>query len=221
MVKRLRASYDEAIAGVEDGILRLGSMVDKAISNALESLQNRDTKLAFQVIKDDQLANALRFEIEEACLVLIATQQPTATDLRAVMAAMSIIIDMERMADHASGIAKTVILMGDEPLLKPLIDIPKMVHLAREMLREALQAYVDRNADYAREIASRDDEMDYLYKEVFDELIEIMAQKPDSVERATYLLWCAHNLERIGDRVTNIAERIVFVCTGDMQELNV
>jgi phosphate transport system protein len=221
MVKRLRATYDEAIAGVEEGVLRLGSMVDLAIQNALESLQNRDAPLAAKVIKDDQEANDLRFEIEEACLVLIATQQPTASDLRAVMAVMSIIIDMERMADHASGIAKTVILMGDEPLLKPLIDIPKMVKLARKMLREVLQAFVDRNADYAREIASRDNEMDYLYKEVFDELVEIMAQKPDSVERATYLLWCAHNLERIGDRVTNIAERVVFVTTGDIQELNV
>jgi phosphate transport system protein len=221
MVKRLRATYDEAIAGVEEDVLRLGSMVDLAIQKGLESLQNRDAPLAAQVIKDDQEANALRFEIEEACLVLIATQQPTASDLRAVMAVMSIIIDMERMADHASGIAKTVILMGDEPLLKPLIDIPKMVKLAREMLREVLQAFVDRDADYAREIASRDNEMDYLYKEVFDELVEIMAERPDSVERATYLLWCAHNLERIGDRVTNIAERVVFVTTGDIQELNV
>lgn len=221
MVKRLRATYDEGIAGVEEDVLRLGSMIDLAIQNALESLQNRDAPLAAQVIKDDQEANALRFEIEETCLVLIATQQPTASDLRAVMAVMSIIIDMERMADHASGIAKTVILMGDEPLLKPLIDIPKMVKLAREMLREVLKAFVDRNADYARKIASRDNEMDYLYKEVFDELVEIMAQQPDSVERATYLLWCAHNLERIGDRVTNIAERVVFVTTGDIQELNV
>jgi phosphate transport system protein len=151
---------------------------------------------------------------------LIATQQPAASDLRAVMATMSIVVDLERMADHASGIAKTVILMGDEPLLKPLIDVPRMAKLAKEMLAAILDAYVKRDAKLAREIADRDDEMDQLYRAVFDELVEIMADKPGSVERATFLMWCAHNLERIGDRVTNIAERVVFITTGDLQELN-
>jgi phosphate transport system protein len=151
---------------------------------------------------------------------LIATQQPAASDLRAVKATMSIVVDLERMADHASGIAKTVILMGDEPLLKPLIDVPRMARLAKEMLADILDAYVKRDAKLAREIADRDDEMDRLYRAVFDELVEIMAEKPGSVERATFLMWCAHNLERIGDRVTNIAERVVFITTGDLQELN-
>jgi phosphate transport system protein len=196
-------------------------MVDQAIARALESLQNRDQSLAKQVIEEDEAINTLRFKIEEACLALIATQQPAAHDLRAVIAAMSIVIDMERMADHASGIAKTVIRMGDEPLLKPLIDIPLMVQLARNMLSGSLRAFVEQDAESARSIASQDDEMDILYRAIFDELVEIMAHKPDSVERATYLLWCAHNLERIGDRVTNIAERVVFVSTGDMRELNV
>jgi phosphate transport system protein len=160
-------------------------MVDQAIARALESLQNRDQSLAKQVIEEDEAINTLRFKIEEACLALIATQQPAAHDLRAVIAAMSIVIDMERMADHAAGI------------------------------------FVEQDAESARSIASKDDEMDILYRAIFDELVEIMAHKPDSVERATYLLWCAHNLERIGDRVTNIAERVVFVSTGDMRELNV
>jgi phosphate transport system protein len=196
-------------------------MVDQAIARALESLQNRDQSLAKQVIEEDEEINTLRFKIEEACLALIATQQPAAHDLRAVIAAMSIVIDMERMADHAAGIAKTVIRMGDEPLLKPLIDIPLMVQLARDMLSGSLRAFVEQDAESARSIASQDDEMDILYRAIFDELVEIMSHKPDSVERATYLLWCAHNLERIGDRVTNIAERVVFVSTGDMRELNV
>jgi phosphate transport system protein len=133
---------------------------------------------------------------------------------------MHIVVEMERMADHATGIAKTVILMGDEPLLKPLIDIPRMAELARDMLSQSLVAYANRDAAKARQIALRDDEMDGLYRAVFDELVEIMSRTPDSASRATYLLWCAHNLERIGDRVTNIAERVVFVTTGDMQELN-
>ena len=134
---------------------------------------------------------------------------------------MNIVVDMERMGDHAAGIAKTVIRMGDEPLLKPLIDIPRMAQLSRSMLRESLDAFIERNEQKARIIAGRDEEVDHLYRAIFDELVEIMAEKPESVERATYLLWCAHNLERIGDRVTNIAERVIFMTTGDMQELNI
>lgn len=221
MTDGLRTAYDREFAVIHDDLLRMGEKVDQAIARSLECLQKRDQSLAQQVIDEDELVNELRFKIEEACLALIATQQPTASDLRAVVAAISIVIDLERMADHASGIAKTVIRMGDEPLLKPLIDIPKMVQLARDMLSTCLIAFSEHDAKSARAIASRDDEMDVLYRLVFDELVEIMAVKPDSVERATYLLWCAHNLERIGDRVTNIAERVVFVSTGDMRELNV
>jgi len=217
----LRTAYDREFIQIQDNLLQMGSMVDQAIALALESLQNRDQALAQQVIDDDEDINALRFKIEDACLALIATQQPAASDLRAVIAVITIVINLERMADHAAGIAKTVILMGDEPLLKPLIDIPRMVQLAQEMLGEVLQAFVEHDADTAQAIADRDDEMDHLYQAIFEELLEIMADNPDSVERATYLLWCAHNLERIGDRVTNIAERVIFVSTGDMRELNV
>lgn len=221
MSQSLRGEYDRQFAQVRDDLLHMGTMIDQAIANALESLQNRDRPLAQRVIDEDEEINTLRFKIEEACLALIATQQPAATDLRAVVAAMSIVVEMERMADHAAGIAKTVLLMGDEPLLKPLIDIPLMVKLAREMLQKSLEAYIACDPKEARMIADRDDEMDLLYEAVFEELLEIMASKPDSVQRATYLMWCAHNLERIGDRVTNIAERVVFVSTGDMRELNV
>ncbi len=221
MSHSLRGEYDRQFKHVRDDLLRMGTMVDQSIAKSLESLQNRDRSLAQRIIEEDEEINALRFKIEEACLALIATQQPAATDLRAVVAAMSIVVEMERMADHAAGIAKTVILMGDEPLLKPLIDIPRMVKLAREMLQKSLEAYVNCDPKNARMIADRDDEMDLLYEAVFEELLEIMASKPGSVQRATYLMWCAHNLERIGDRVTNIAERVVFVSTGDMRELNV
>jgi phosphate transport system protein len=221
MGSKLRAAYDRAFAKVQDDILKMGTMVDQAIYQSVEALKNRDQVLAQEVIDADEEINALRFAVEEAVLALIATQQPAASDLRAAVAAMNIVVEMERMADHASGIAKTVILMGDEPLLKPLIDIPRMTELCRQMLKDCLQTYVDQDARRAESIASRDDEMDQYYKAVFDELVEIMAGKPDSVERATYLLWCAHNLERISDRVTNIAERVVFVSTGDLKELNV
>jgi phosphate transport system protein len=217
----LRATYDREYAHVQEQILKLGELVDQAIALSLKCLQDRDQDLAQQVIDDDNAVNQLRFYIEEECLALIATQQPTASDLRAVVAAMNIVTDIERMGDHATGIAKTVIKMGDEPLLKPLIDIPKMVELSREMLKASLQAFIQRDEAKARSIAQRDDEIDALYRAIFDELVEIMVDKPDAVERATYLLWCAHNLERIGDRVTNIAERVIFMSTGDMKELNI
>ncbi|MGD8864140.1 MAG: phosphate signaling complex protein PhoU [Anaerolineales bacterium] len=220
MESSLRARYDKTYNGIVDSVLKMGAMIEQAIRNSLASLQNRDLILAEEVVERDEDINQLRFEIEEACLALIATQQPTARDLRAVIAAMNIVIDLERMGDHASGIAKTVIRMGEQPLLKPLIDIPRMAELALEMLRGSLKAFVDVDPDSAKAIAPRDEEMDHLYRAIFDELIGLMAKNPEGVERATYLLWTAHNLERIGDRVTNIAEQVVFMSTGHFEELN-
>ena len=216
-----RETLDQEARAINDDLLRMRKLVDQSILRSVDSLKRRDQTLAQQVIDEDVEINDLRFKIEEDCLSLIATQQPAASDLRSVIAAMHMVVEMERIADHASGIAKTVIMMGDEPLLKPLVDIPKMAELARDMLRDSLQAYNARDAKKARQIAVRDDDMDGLYRAVFDELVKIMSKTPGSATRATYLLWCAHNLERIGDRVTNIAERVIFVNTGDMQELNV
>ena len=220
MVSSLRATYDREFAAIKNEIIKMGSLVETAIADSMKSLQERDQIQAQQVIDHDETINALRFKVEEACLTLIATQQPTASDLRDVIAAMSIVVEMERMADHASGIAKTVIRMGDEPLLKPLIDLPRMAQLAREMLHDGLDSFITRDVQKARIVATRDDEMDLLNRAIFDELVEIMAERPDGVEGATYLLWCSHNLERIGDRVTNIVERVVFMTTGDMEDLN-
>jgi phosphate transport system protein len=217
----LRAALDRGLNEITESLLRMREMIDHALVRSLQSLTDRDHDLAREVIDADELINKIRYDIEEACLALIATQQPAASDLRMIMAIMSVIVDLERMGDYAAGISKTVIRMGDEPLLKPLIDIPKMVELSRQMLRDSVQALLDQDVPRAREIAVRDNEMDDLYQAIFDELVEIMAQKPDSVHRATYLLWCAHNLERIGDRVTNIAERVVFVSTGDFKDLNI
>ena len=216
-----RATYDREYGLIRDDLLRMGSHIDNATGRAVEALRHRDLALARQVVNDDVFINDLRFHIEEACLTLIATQQPTAGDLRNVIAVMNAVGDLERMGDHAAGIAKTVIRMGDEPLIKPLVDIPRMADLTRSMLRRCLDAFVARDATTARVIAEEDDEIDHLYRTVLDELLVIMAADPATVRRATYLLWCAHNLERIGDRVTNIAERVVFMRTGDMKELNV
>ena len=216
----MRSALDQESREINDDLLRLHKLVDQAIARSVDSLERRDQVLAQQVIDEDIEVNNLRFEIEEACLVLIATQQPAASDLRSTIAAMHMVVEMERIADHAAGIAKTVISMGDELLLQPLIDIPRMAELARQMLQDSLTAHAERNPGMAKLVAERDDEMDRLYKAVFHELVESMSKTPDSATGATYLLLCAHNLERIGDRVTNIAERVVFITTGDMRELN-
>jgi phosphate transport system protein len=216
-----RSPFDQKYAAIRDNLLRMGQLIDAAVDRSITALKNQDQALARQIIADDAAINDLRFVVEEECLALIATQQPAASDLRSVITAMNLVNDMERMADHAAGIAKTVIRMGDEPLLKPLIDIPKMANYARDMLKRALDAFLAHDAEAARAVAAEDDEIDHLYKAIFDELLGIMARDPSTISRGTYLLWCAHNLERIGDRVTNIAERIIFLTTGTMTELNI
>jgi len=220
MTTSLRSTVDRELMEIRDNLLRMGSLVDTAIDRSVEALKKRDADLARQIIHDDDTINDLRFTVEEECLALIATQQPAAGDLRTVVAAMNIVSDMERMADHATGIAKTVIRMGDEPLVKPLVDIPRMAEAVRDMLQRSLDAFVAHDAEAARAVAAQDDEIDHLHKAILEELLEIMAHDPETIARGTYLLWCAHNLEHIGDRVTNIAERIIFMTTGTMQELN-
>jgi phosphate transport system protein len=215
-----RSSLDRELRAIEDNMLRMGEMVDEAIQASLRALAERDRGLAQQVVDGDAKVNRLRFDIEEACLALMATQQPAAGDLRAVVAAMNIVGDLERMADHAAGNARIVLRMGDEPLLKPLIDIPRMAEVCRWMIRDSLQAFVRRDSERARQIAAMDDQIDGLYQQVFRELLSFMVEDPHTTGRALFLLFAAHNLERIGDRATNIAERVLFLTSGVMRELN-
>ncbi len=221
MATTTRATFDRQLTGLRDDVLILSSMVDKAIARSVDALRRRDFNESETIISDDMKINRKRFEIEEKCLLLLATQQPMATDLRVIAAAMHIITDLERMGDHAEGIAKINLMMGDEPLLKPLIDIPKMADKSRDMLRRALDAFIARDAVAATALATEDDEVDTLYNQVYRDLLQIMIADPSTITRATYLLWVAHNLERVADRITNICERIVFMVTGQMQEMNV
>jgi phosphate transport system protein len=215
-----RESFDRQLDGLQDEVLTLGNMVDRSIDLSIEALRKLDHDLARRIIQDDQLINSKRFDVEEKCLQLIARQQPLAKDLRILAAIMNIITDLERMADHAEGIAKIALLHGEEPLLKPLIDVPRMAEKSRDMLRRALDAFVARDVEAAKQISAEDDEVDALYDQVYRELLTFMIQDPRTIQRATYLLWVAHNLERIADRVTNICERVVFLATGRMQEMN-
>lgn len=218
MLHGIRFTFDQEFDQVRAELINLSVLVDTAINRAMNSLLERDTNLADTVINSDIEINKARFKIEEDCLALIATQQPAASDLREIIAILYMIVEMERMGDYAAGIAKTVILMEEEPLLKTFKKIFKMADISRQMLTDSIQAFIKRDPVWAREIAARDIEIDELYKVVFQRLIKIMAKEHDMVTRCTYLMWCSHNLERIADRVINISEQIVFMTTGMLKE---
>jgi phosphate transport system protein len=217
----IRVEYEHQLQELKDDVVAMGSMVDKAIARATQALLRQDVQMAREVITTDPAINQHRWQTEEKALMIIATQAPMAGDLRSIAAVLAIITELERMADHARGIARIVVDTAGEPLLKPLVDIPRMSEIARAMLADAIDAYINGDADKARDVAERDDEVDALYDQVYRELLTYMMADPSTIGRATHLLWIAHNLERIADRVTNICERIVFAVTGEMTEINV
>lgn len=216
-----REAYHRALKELEGEMMEMGGTVIKAVRDSIEALEKRDFEKSREIIKNDRLINRKRFDIEERCILLMATQQPMAGDLRILTAILNIITDLERIGDHAEGNAKINLLIGDAPLVKPLIDIPRMVEAASNMLEECLKAFVDRDVEKAKKIGGMDDVVDALYEQIYRELLLMMIEDPKKIQGATYLIWVAHNMERIADRATNIAERIVFMVTGKMEEMNV
>lgn len=216
-----RSGFVNEMSDLKRETLKLGLQAGQTIAQALEALKTRDRALARTIIEQDQELNRERYEIEQSCYTLIATQQPLAGDLREVISILLIAIELERIADHAKNIAEIVIHMGDEPLLKPLVDIPRMEALCQEMLSQSLDAFTRDDVRLARQIIARDDEIDDLYKQVFRELLTFVVEDPRAVSRAMNLLFAAHNLERIGDRITNIGERVIYAATGSLEELNI
>jgi phosphate transport system protein len=217
----IRTAFHKKLREIQDEVLVMGSMVEKANTRAIEALKTRDIEKARAVIADDININNKRFSIEQECVNLIATQQPMAGDLRAIICVLAIISEIERIGDHAEGIANIVVMIGDEPPLKPLIDIPRMAEKVNDMLHRSLDALINRDAAAARQIVVEDDEVDNLYDQVFRELLSYMLEDPRTITRATRLIWVAHNLERSADRVTNICERVVYMVTGKMEEMGV
>jgi phosphate transport system protein len=215
-----RERFHRELEQLQDGVLEMGSMVDRAVERGMQALIDRDRDLARQVVEQDTEVNAAGFHLQSLSLSLLAQQAPMATDLRVIVSVTAIVSDLERMGDHAEGIGKIVILMQDEPLVKPLIDLPVMAERARAMTGSALQAFVDRDTAAAYRVGPADDVVDELYARVYDELVQIMVNDPSTIEPATHLLWVAHNLERIADRATNIAERTVFTVTGMLPQMN-
>lgn len=215
-----REHYDQQLRSLQDELLRLASQVEAAIGRAVAALQSQDVVEARRLIAEDDQIDRAQYAIEDRALHLIALQAPLATDLRLISAIISIASELERMGDYAEGIAEIAIRGASEPLLKPLIDIPRMATIAQRMLREALDAFVRRDAEAARQLAGMDDEVDQLTTTIQNELLGMMIANPQHSERALHLMFVAHNLERVADRATNIAERLIFLVTGDVVDLN-
>jgi len=215
----MRKTFESEIQHLKDELLLLGSMVEQQILDSVESLRKRDIEASRQIYKTDGQINAKRYTIEEQVMIVIATQQPMAHDLRLLASILEVSGELERMGDYAKGIATVSIRMGDQPLLKPLIDIPRMAQKGTDMLHRALTAFINEDVAAARLIPAEDDEVDGLYTQVYHELMMFVIQDAKAIERANWLLWVAHNLERVADRVTNICERTVFIVTGEIKEI--
>lgn len=216
-----RMTFTNELARLKVELLDYGARVGHVIGQGMEALKTRDRTLAEALIHNDVQFNKTRYDLEEQCYLLMATQAPMAGDLREIISILLIAIELERIADHAKNLAEITIHMGREPLLKPLIDLPRMAELCQSMLRRVLDAFARNDAREAEAVANADDEIDNLYKQVFRELMSYIVEDPRTVTRAMNLLFAAHNLERMGDRITNIAERVIYATTGQLQELNI
>ena len=212
--------FEEKMGVIEEKLEEMGSLVEKAIARSIESLKKQDLELAQMVIDGDDIIDNLELEIEEKCLEIIATQQPMAKDLRRVATLFKIINDLERMADYATSIAKITLRIADQPLIKPLVDIPRMALLSQKMVKQALDAYVREDVELAAAVGRDDDEVDKLFGQIFRELLTIMMENPKTITQATHLLFVGRWLERISDHATNIAEEVIFLVTGEKKNLN-
>lgn len=215
-----RVLFDQHLTSLRHDILDLGSRTEQAIRRAMESLRRRDLTLAREVVDGDHDINRRRFAIEDHAVNLIATQQPMASDLRTIVAAIHIATELERIADHAEGIAR-ISLMLDEHALPPLGRLSEMSDIGIDMMHQSLTAFIERDVDLANRVCKQDDELDELYDANYAEVIGRMLMEPNQAKILTYQLWTAHNLERIGDRATNICERVIYFVTGRMEESNV
>ena len=215
-----RTDFDRSLQEIQEELLVLGSMVEKSIDRSVLALKNRDLSLSKIVIDDDDLIDDIRNQIEEKCISVIATQNPMAGDLRTVISVLYIAEELERMGDYAEGIAKISLSIGKEPMLKPLVDIPRMAEKSSKMLSRSLDALVNRDEQLAIQVCRDDNEVDELYNQVYRELLTFMISDPKTIERATYLLWVSHNIERIADRATNISERVLYLITGKIFDIH-
>ncbi len=210
----LRVDLDRQLNQLQQEVVSLAAIVDKAALRAVSALKDRDLEESQHVINEDDYIDQKRYEIEERCIDLIATQQPMARDLRHIVSLLHITVELERIGDYAEGISKISLLMGADQPLNPHIDIPQMADKATQMLRKSIDSLITRDVIMANQVLLDDDVVDALYDQVYRELLLFMVENPKTIKRETYLLWVSHDLERIADRATNIAERVIYLITG-------
>jgi phosphate transport system protein len=215
----MSAGFSKGFQEIQNKVMAMGDLATKDINRSIEALKNRDLKMAHQIIADDTKIDDMRFAIEDMCIEIMGAQKLTIADRRIIVAVINIVTELERIGDYAEGNAKIVVMIGDEPPLKPLIDIPRMAELTIDMIDKSLKSFVTRDVELARHVVTMDNVVDGLYDQVFRELLTFMMVDPKTISRATRLMWVAHNLERAADRVTNICERVVFMVTGKMEGL--
>ncbi len=210
----VRADFDRSLEELEAELIGLGEIVEKAIIKSMDALERRDLTMAYEVVAEDDLIDEKRFELEEKCIDLIATQQPLAVDLRTLLAVLHIAVELERMGDYAEGIGKICIIIGDDEPVETPKQLRQMAGMGVAMLRRSLKSLMDRDTELANDVWDSDDEVDALYDGICHQIFLDMGHNPKIIEAATHFLWVAHDLERIADRATNIAERVIFVVTG-------
>ena len=215
----LRKTFESEIQHLKDEIILMGSMVEQSLLDSVAALKKRDVEASREIVQRDNVVNEKRFHLENEVMIIIATQQPMARDLRVLASILEVISELERMGDYAKGIGVINIRMGSEALLKPLVDIPRMAEIGTSMLHRALAAFINEDIETARALPKEDDLVDDLYIQVYRELMTFIMADPKNIERANWLLWVAHNLERFADRVTNICERTIFIVTGELTEI--
>ena len=215
-----REHFAQKILDIKHQVLRMGALVENIIETAVTALETQDLDLAKKVYEKDDEIDRLELEIEKECVMLLALQQPLAKDLRTIASVLKIVTDLERMGDNAVNIAGVTLEIGKEPMIKPLADIPRMAEIAREMLQMSLDAFVNEDIALAKKAAGRDEEVDWLYETVINDILNIITEKKELTQRGTKLLFIGRYLERIADHSTNICERTIYMITGELKEIN-
>jgi len=217
---RSRETFESELSLLREDLLKMGGLVREAVHRSVQALKEQDLALAQAVVEGDEALDIMEHEVEQSCLKLLALQQPMAVDLRFIGTALKTVTDLERMGDHASDIAKVALRIGTEPLIKPLVDIPRMAAIIESMLDDGLRAFIGRDTEAALAVAKRDDEVDALYGQIYRELLTYMLEDPRTIRQATHLLFVGQHLERIADHVTNLSEWVVYLVKGELLDLN-
>lgn len=220
MILLVREHFTQKINDIKNNVLKMGAMVEDIIETAVTALKSQDVELARKIYDKDDEIDQLELEIEKECMIILALQQPLAKDLRTIASVLKIIADLERMGDNAVNIAKVTLEIGKDPLIKPLVDIPKMAAITQEMIKLSLEAFLTEDVTLAEKVVERDEEVDGLYDTIINDILEIITENKEFTKQGIKLMFIGRYLERMADHSTNICERTIYMISGDLKEIN-